>query len=291
MMHKKFDFIYSRGVRGGIVGGLIKGHFFPDAVLLNDIRGFALDGMKKNFINRLVSRNSLKFITRSSQMLFIVSPYLKEKICNEYGFNPHNAHVFPTFVADHKFDFKEENRRHIRKELDFNDNDIVILYSGTLLQYQNLDTIVSSFKLSSNNNLKMLILSKDKAVHELITKYDVPQDKVRIKSASYEEIEKYYHAADFGILIRDNDDTNRSAAPTKFAEYVNSGLSLIINSIDAEYVRIFRKEQLKGVLLDKKEDLLNCFNHLDLSYVERNNAKINVLSDVVKRQKDILERN
>ena len=34
--------------------------------------------------------------------------------------------VFPTFVADYKFDFNEENRKCIRKELDFTDTDMVI---------------------------------------------------------------------------------------------------------------------------------------------------------------------
>jgi len=162
------------------------------------------------------------------------------------------------------------------------------LYSGSLVKFQNVETILSAFSQSSNQGLKMLILTKDEEIKPLIEKYGLSGDKIKIKSMVYEDIEKYYHAADFGILIRDNTNTNKSAAPTKFAEYVNSGLSVIINSIDADYVRIFKEKKLEGFLLEKKEDLLDCFNSITTSHIQRNVLKINTLSELVKKQKEIL---
>lgn len=285
----EFDLIYSRGIRGGIVGCFIKKSFYSNRItLLNDIRGDALDGQKHNFISKTILNHSTRIIYNSADLLFLVSNFLKKKICDDYSFDSNKAYVFPTFVADYKFDFNEANRKCIRKELDFSDTDIVILYSGSLVEFQNVDTILSAFKISSNPNLKMLILTKDKEIKPLIKKYDLASDKIKVKSLVYEEIEKYYHAADFGILIRDNTNTNKSAAPTKFAEYVNSGLSLIINSIEADYVQIFKDKKLEGFLLDKKEDLVNCFNNMAFSHIQRNVLKINTLSELVKKQKEIL---
>lgn len=286
----KFDLIYSRGIRGGIVGSFIKKFIYNNRILLlNDIRGDALDEHAGNFINKVILDHSNKIIYKNADILFIVSNYLKKKICQDYSFNTDKAYVFPTFVKDYKFDFNNKNRESIRKELYFSNEDIVILYSGNLSKWQNIETILSAFKLSSNPNLKMLILTINKGIVPLIKKYDLPNDKIKIKSAVYEDIEKYYHAADFGILIRDNIDTNKSAAPTKFSEYVNSGLSLIINSIEADYVQIFKNEKLKGFLLDKKESLLNCFNEIGFSHVQRNSKKINILSNLVKNQAEILD--
>ena len=284
-----FDLIYSRGIRGGIVGSFIKKSFYSNRItLLNDIRGDALDGQKRNFINKAISKHATRLIYNNSDILFLVSNFLKEKICDDYSFNSNKAYVFPTFVPDNKFDFKEENRKSIRKELDFRNTDIVILYSGSLVKFQNVETILSAFSQSSNPGLKMLILTKDEGIKPLIEKYGLSEDKIKIKSMVYEDIEKYYHAADFGILIRDNTNTNKSAAPTKFAEYVNSGLSVIINSIDADYVRIFKEKKLEGFLLEKKEDLLDCFNSITTSHIQRNVLKINTLSELVKKQKEIL---
>ena len=289
LKNASFDLIYSRGIRGGIVGSFIKKSFYSNRItLLNDIRGDALDGQDRNFINKAISNHTTKLIYNSADILFVVSNYLKEKICSDYSFNSNNAYVFPTFVPDNKFDFNEGNRKNIRKELGFRDTDIVILYSGSLVKFQNVETILSAFRLSSNPDLKMLILTKDNEIKSLVEKYGLSTDRIRIKSMVYEDIEKYYHAADFGILIRDNTNTNKSAAPTKFAEYVNSGLSVIINSIDADYVRIFKEKKLQGVLLEKKEELLDCFNNITMSHIHRNVLKINTLSELVNKQKEIL---
>ena len=244
--------------------------------------------MKSNFLNRALINYSNKIIYRHSDLIFLVSNYLKERVCDDYKFNTNNAFVFPTFVADHKFDFNEDNRRCIRNALGFTDKDVVILYSGSLGKYQNLETIFSAMKKSLNPHLKMLVLTREKEITALVRKYELGEDKVKIKSIGYEQIEKYYHGADLGILIRDNDETNKSAAPTKFSEYVNAGLGLIINSIDADYIRIFKEKKLKGYLLEEKEDLVKCFNTISASHMQRNILKINNLSEVVQKQKEIL---
>jgi glycosyltransferase involved in cell wall biosynthesis len=286
----KFDLIYARGIRGGILGCLIKKYLYSNQIpLLNDFRGDIMDGMKVNFFNKAILNYSTGKIIDNVDILFLVSNFLKDKICKDYGFAINKAYVFPTFVPDDKLDFNQENRKYIRKELGFTNKDIVILYSGSLVKFQNVETILSAFKQSSNPHLKMLILTKDKKISSLLKKYDLSIDKVKIKSVKYEEIEKYYHAADFGILIRDNTNTNKSAAPTKFAEYVNSGLSLIINSIDADYVEIFKEKKLEGFLLDKKEDLLDCFNDMTFSHIKRNVLKINTLSEIVRMQKEVFD--
>jgi len=288
---KKFDLIYSRGIRGGLVGCLIKKYLFSNRImLLNDTRGYPFDGMRQNFLNKTILNHSNKMVFDNSHILFLVSHYLKKKICRDYGFNIHKAFVFPTFVADHKFDFKEENRKSVRKELGLTSTEVVICYSGSLEKYQNVETILSALKSCSNPTLKMLVLTKDKRMTTLAKKYGLSDgDKIKIKSVNYDSIEKYYHAADFGILIRDNTETNKSAAPTKFSEYVNAGLGLIINHIEADYIQIFKEKKLEGYLLEKKEDLLNCFNSITTSSVKRNVSKINTVGELVRRQDEILD--
>ena len=82
---KKFDLIYSRGIRGGIVGSLIKKYFYSNRIaLLNDTRGYPFDGMSENFFNRTILNHSNKMVFDNSNILFLVSNYLKKKICHAY---------------------------------------------------------------------------------------------------------------------------------------------------------------------------------------------------------------
>lgn len=286
---KKFDIIYSRGIRGGILGVFLKKFLFHNKIkLINDVRGDALDENKNRYWRKKTLDNANKYVFVNTDLLFLVSTYLKNKICNLYAFDKEKAFVFPTFVPDNKFSFNERNRLEIRKQLGYNETDIVVMYSGNLAKWQNIETILSAFSKTTNSFLRLLILTKDTRIEETLDRFNINREKVKFKSVLYDEIEKYYHAGDYGTLIRDNTDTNKSAAPTKFSEYVNSGLAVIINEIDADYVRTFKTKGLKGVLLPEKGELTSYFNQLHPSKIERNTAEINTLSSIIYEQKRIL---
>ena len=51
-----------------------------------------------------------------------------------------------------------------------------------------------------------------------------------VKSVNYNDVNFYLNGADYGIMLRNNDITNKAASPTKFAEYCLSGLKIITTS-------------------------------------------------------------
>lgn len=290
LKENEFDMIYSRGIRGGILGGLIKNKFYLKKIsLINDVRGDVLDEHKNNYLKLFLLNQSNKFVFENSDKLFFVSSYLKEKYCKKYNLSLGAAYVCPTFVPDNKFDFNEKNRIRIRKNLEYSSEDIVIVYSGNLARWQNIELVLKAFSNSTNMQLKLLILTKATNIMDVLKKSNCDLSRISTKNVTYEDIEKYYHAGDFGILIRDNTDTNKCAAPTKFSEYVNSGLALIINRIESDYVDTFENLKIEGVVLEGKEDLNKYFNKLNLSLLKRNYLKINVLSDVVNIQHKAME--
>ena len=284
-----FNLIYSRGIRGGLVGSYIKTNIYDKKItLLNDVRGDVLDEHKNSFIRKKMLNQSNKIVCENSNFLFLVSKFLKEKTCELYKFNKKNAYVFPTFVPDEKFSFSEQNRSKMRRKLGFSESDIVVLYSGNLAEWQNIDTILSAFSKTSNKDLKLLILTKDSNISKKIIIHDIENTRVTVRSVDYEEIQNYYHAGDYGILIRDNTDTNKCAAPTKFSEYVNSGLAVIINEIEADYVELFKRKNLAGILIQNKSDLKVCFDNLRSS--QRNTTCLNTLSGIVEGQMQIFSK-
>lgn len=290
LKENKYDLIYSRGSRGGLVGIFIKQYLYKNNIpLFNDVRADVLDEHKENYIYKNIFHYNNKVIYKKSDVIFSVSSYLKMKLCKLYNFNTEKAHVFPTFVPDNKFDFNIKSRSKIRYELNYSESDVVLIYSGNLAKWQNLDTILTAFSKVNNPWLKILVLTKDERIYRMINELGIDSKRIHIKSVNYDNIQEYYHAADYGLLIRDNTDTNKSAAPTKFSEYVNSGLALIINDIESDYVKIFKSKELVGVLLQDKSELAYCFDNLTPLMRKRNSKKINILSEIVKEQSEILD--
>jgi hypothetical protein len=134
----------------------------------------------------------------------------------------------------------------------------------------------------------LLILTKDLSILDLVDKYKF-SNRVLILDVSYDDIQMYYHFSDIGLLIRDNTDTNKASAPTKFSEYVNSGLMVLLNKIDSDYTYQFMDLGIHGFLLDKKEDLTYSFNSLNLNSIKRNSLSLNTLSNIIFEQKRIFE--
>ena len=285
--HNSFDLIYSRGFRGGIVGALIKKKYFKNKVkLINDVRADVLDEHRESWIKKRIFRNTIKFVFSCTDILFFVSTPLREKYIKLFKFKA-KSQVCPTFVPDNKFDFSMEQRVEQRKRLNYGEGDIVLFYSGNMAKWQNVDLILSAFQNSTNKMLYLLILTRDENMKGLIEK-NSKRSKIKCFSVGYEEIQKFYFAGDYGVLIRDNTDTNKCSSPTKFSEYVNSGLALIINEIESDYILDFKNLNLKGVLLNSKEELTTCFNNLTIENVKRNKIKINTLSTIIANQKKTL---
>jgi glycosyltransferase involved in cell wall biosynthesis len=294
LKHKSIDLIYSRGFRGGLVGVFIKKHIYKDKIkLLNDVRGDVieehkvLDSFFKSLLMQFIFNISIKYIFKNSNGLFFVSSYLRDKYIIKYNFRK-RTEICPTFVPDNKFEFSPKIREQYRMQLGYAQDDIVLLYSGNFAKWQNVDVILEAFENSSRSNYKLLVLTNDKKIENLIM-LNKNRDNIKILFVNYESIENYYFAADYGLLIRDDIDTNRCSAPTKFSEYINSGLILISTDIPADYIDYLKNNSLFYKLIKEKENLGTLINNLEA--VKRNNIKVNTLSQLVNLQKQFLQQN
>lgn len=282
------DAIYSRGFRGGLLGGFIKKVIYKkDVKLINDVRADVLDEyqINENVFKKILYRNLVKNVFRQSDVLFFVSSYLRSKYCSKFKYN-RQTEVCPTFVPDNKFDFSEINRRLYREKLGYSDNDIVLLYSGNLARWQNVELILEMFGRIDNveGKIKLLLLTKDDNIYPLVAN-NKNRAQITVLSVNYTDIQNYYFASDYGLLIRDQNETNKCSAPTKFSEYINSGLRLIARDIQADFVDIFKQKKLKGILFKSNEEFENILKSDQIFEKHRNTIKLNTLSNIVETQK------
>jgi len=183
-----------------------------------------------------------------------------------------------------------------RKKLGYKASDIVVVYSGSLAKWQNFDFILKSFNDSENDNLNLLILTKDIESATKKTSTSEKKDSIKLYSVDYHEVPNFLNASDYGLLIRDINETNLNASPTKFGEYINSGLTVIINKIDSDYYKQAIKLNLNVIILQNKHELSNVLNSLNPVNTGINPISINNAKEIVKDQlhliyKTILKKN
>ncbi len=116
-----------------------------------------------------------------------------------------------------------------RKQFGFSNNDVIMVFSGSNFGWQSFDLIrqFCEVQLNFDERIKIVFLSKeDAAINELIRKY---KDRIICKWLAFDEVLDFLRMCDYGILLRESNDTNNVASPTKFAEYLAAGLSVIVS--------------------------------------------------------------
>ncbi len=143
-----------------------------------------------------------------------------------------------------------------RTELGLDLNDIVFAYSGSTSGWQSFKTLelFLSPLLTAHKHFKIIFLAQQEdSIDSLKKKF--PQQVLQ-QWVAHKEVTKILTACDFGILIREQTITNQVASPTKFAEYLASGLPVIISQNLGDYSAFVKTHQC-GINLNGKSPSLN----------------------------------
>lgn len=145
-----------------------------------------------------------------------------------------NDHVIIPCTLDTKY-FSEDHFLlsdqvpDLRSALGFRESDIILAYSGSTAPWQSFELLESMLTpiLDQDERIKILFLSKlNNDTLKLQTKYG---NRVVVKWLQHKEVLAHLHCCDYGILVREQSDTNKVASPVKFAEYLYSGLEVLIS--------------------------------------------------------------
>lgn len=166
-----------------------------------------------------------------SDFKLAVSNSLIDHWRSDYDYSSKNHVVIPCTLSDNnnEKEVSEKDLLDLKNDLNFKSTDIVFVYSGSAADWQSMglvdDFMMDSF--SSNINIKLLILSRVNMKELKITKQF--SDRIIQRWVKPNEVINYLKLSDYGILIREHSVTNMVASPTKFAEYLNAGLKVIIS--------------------------------------------------------------
>jgi glycosyltransferase involved in cell wall biosynthesis len=141
--------------------------------------------------------------------------------------------VYVPCCAD-RIAFSEETRARRREELGLGDK-LVFAYAGTIAAYQHIeDGLLPFFAAASrvSNRAHLLCITKDvEKMKALVRAAGIPESRVTALRAEQRDVADYLCAADCGLLVRGPTRLTRLTLPVKFAEYLASGLPVIVSRI------------------------------------------------------------
>lgn len=172
----------------------------------------------------LSSKSYAKFITfmlfekvafKRSLRLLAVSHAMADFYANKYGIGRGKIIVLPIFgeLIEESMALRERSEK------------ITIIYAGGDQAWQNFDMMLKIAQANNTNGIRYEFFMPKKTA-EKYKKFE--SGNIKFSTASSSELLENYSRSHFGFLLREENTVNRIATPTKFIEYVSSGVVPIV---------------------------------------------------------------
>lgn len=179
---------------------------------------------------RLLAANTSAAVAGAEHVLCVSTP-LRDRLVERHGLDPGRSTIVPCVADREKFHLDENERARVRTQLGVEDR-FVVVYPGRFGRWHYTPETFAVVRglMDAGADVHLLVLTPDlEAANELAAK-TLPEGRYTIRSAPHHEVPRYLRAADLGILLRAPDPLNEVACPTKFAEFVMSGLPVLISA-------------------------------------------------------------
>ena len=198
--------------------------------------------------------------------------------------------VIPSCIDTEVYRYRHHCRQRIRRELNIEEEQIVISYLGKLGGMYMDEELFTFFKIcyeyNPNQFYFFLFTNEPKVkIHEYLTKFQIPKERILVKFLQKEEVPDYLSAADFGFCGIRPIPSRRYSSPIKNGEYWACGLPILIpKGISDDY--LYASKYKTGIVIENLSK-----GPLGVT-VEKMNAwlKKNNKEEIVKRCRGFVEK-
>jgi glycosyltransferase involved in cell wall biosynthesis len=171
----------------------------------------------------------LHAVLGSSGAVLSVSPGMLEWL-SSLGVSSRDLSYVPCCVS--AIAASDETRATMRRHLGLEER-IVFSYSGTVTPYQHVEDGVGRFfravqQVAPDAHLLCTTADPDRLRAALATSR-VTADRITALQVPQPDVSQYLAAADAGLILRAPSRMNRFSQPTKFAEYLASGVPVVVS--------------------------------------------------------------
>lgn len=212
---------------------------------------------------RQMAINEKEMIKLSDKIFCVSNVLIDYHLTNNPQLDRSKFYPYPCSSNSANFFYSSELRTQIREQNHLETRKVIVYSGGLKLPWHIPSKIFELFAglYNLDKNYFLILLSPDCEIAEqLLKKFRIPQESVLIISVDNSDVVKYLCASDIALLLRDDVPMNNVASPSKFAEYILTGLPVIISQNVGDF-SAFVKE-------------------CDLGYVFNNNFSENTLADV-----------
>jgi glycosyltransferase involved in cell wall biosynthesis len=226
LRHSNVKLLYGYNDVGTLYGVILKTFF--RFKLAYDMRGnrvneMAVQGAPKWRVS--FYRKIRNLCLRKSDVVLTVSKDCYDLPKEKYHLRKYN------FFDEKKFWYDADMGRAMRSEMGL-DNRFVFVYSGTDKYYQMVPQMVEFFaeflKVKPDAYFMINLPVKSQKFIDELNKRKVPDSAWGMNYLTQETLNKYQMVVDMAFLIRENLPLNHEAFPTKFSEYLASGVPVLI---------------------------------------------------------------
>ncbi len=175
-----------------------------------------------------------------------VSEAMKREIQREWSIPPAKVRVIPCCTDVEAGAQALARRRETRARLGFEDR-LVIAYCGSLEPWQMLpetmEIVRSILQLRPDAHF-FAITTNPQSINAIAEQSSIRAERRTVVSVPHDEVPTYLAAADVGLLIRSDSKVNEVASPVKFAEYLASGVPIILTDGIGDYSDLVRQEDV-----------------------------------------------
>jgi glycosyltransferase involved in cell wall biosynthesis len=141
------------------------------------------------------------------------------------------ASVIPCVADERRFFPDAQSRARDRAALGLASEPLLV-YAGSIDQWHQFESTLDTFQGVARRDARARFLiatrEAEKATVLVSTRPEL-KDRAIVRHGDADEVARWLNAADVGLLLREVHPLNRVACPTKFGEYVLSGLSVVVS--------------------------------------------------------------
>lgn len=204
------------------------------------------DDKKENRLEYIILKIVEKIALKNSDLVITVSEKMSNHLRNIWD---SDFFIMPMCVNS-DFSFALEDREIIRNKLNLNKKRVIV-YSGSLTEHQCPNQMFSFFKeiYETDNSYHFLIMVPKNYLNKAqFLSSNLEENSFTIVSVKRTMVPFLLTASDIGLLLRSESLVNQVSSPTKFSEYLASGLSVITTKYVGDSSNLIKKNKVGFIL-------------------------------------------
>lgn len=282
------------------VSGLLRKNNYDKVIIENNATLFLALKWKKNYLkykdryyyhihNEIDSLYGCEDIIVNCKNIICISKFIQDSIIKKIAIKKEKTSILKNCIDIDRFSEKIslEEKEQIRKKFGFQNDDIVLLFTGRMVEEKGIEKVIDAVSMIKNEKIKLLVAGnsfsgdtiKSEFEKKLDNKVAVLGDRIKFTGfIDYKIIHKIYSIADIAILP----SLWEEPAGLTILETTASGIPLITTNsggileyIDRENAIVLeRNNQLTENIVKYVNMLINDKKWMtNMSQKERNNAK------------------